>query len=66
MDNYPLTLTAATEFSDGNQAEAYKLMCGAKACVAAAIRYFRLRVNHCDGDLFRVVSVYKAVRILCP
>ena len=65
MDNYPLTLTAATEISGGNQTEVNRLMCRAKACVAPAICYFRLRFSHCDGDLFRVVSVCKAVRILC-
>ena len=27
---------------------------------------FAFAFNHCDGDLFCVVSVYKAVRILCP
>lgn len=66
LENFPLTLTAATEFSEGNQAEVDRLISRAKACVAPAIRYFRHRFNHCDGDLFRVVTLYKAVRILCP
>ena len=35
MDNYPLTLTEATEFSDGNQAEVDRLMCRAKSATFA-------------------------------
>ena len=34
--------------------------------MAPAIHYFRLRFNHREGNLFGVLRIFKALRILCP
>ena len=66
LEQYPITVDTVREIANGDQQHTVLFMAQAKSFVAPAEAYFRCRFNHCEGDLFRVVSILKAVCILCP
>ena len=66
VQNYPKTIAIGQEIAGGNQMEADGLVCIAKTCVAPAVRYFRERLNKNGTEMYDVVSLFKAVRIVCP
>ena len=66
LENYPEAAVQAQAIAGDNAQQVRQLMAQAKDCVAPTIHYFRLRFNHREGNLFGVLRIFKALRILCP
>lgn len=66
LENYPQATAAAQEIAGGNAQQEEHLIAQARECIRPAIQYFRQRFNHCNGDLFQVVRLFKVLRIVCP
>ena len=59
--SYPSTLAVAKKLAGDNQAQVPILMTPSRGYVADAIRYFRQRMNHQDGDFYPIMEMFKAV-----
>ena len=62
---YPNAKAVASLLS-GSQEEAQRLPHNAKQYAAPALRYFQRHFNHQEGDLYKIISTNKALRVFCP
>ena len=64
--SYPSTLAVAKKLAGDNQAQVPSLTTQSRGYVADAIRSFRQRMNHHDGDFYPIMQLFKAVSALPP
>ena len=63
--SYPNTKAVTIQLAN-TDVEAAHLFENVKAYARPALQYFRRRFIHQDGNLFRISSAFKALRVFCP
>ena len=66
LESYPEAVEAACSLAGDNPAVMQQLLAEAKQCFVPAVLYFQRRFNHCEGNLFASVKMFKALRIVWP